>query len=84
LEVLMGSAKIAISLDRKALLRLDRLVESGAASSRSKLIQEAIEDKLRRLDRERLAAESAKLDPESEQALAEEGLAEDFAAWPPY
>jgi len=80
----MSSTKIAISLDRKALHRLDRLVESGAASSRSKLIQEAIEDKLRRLDRERLAAECAKLDPESEQAMAEEGLAEDLANWPPY
>jgi len=80
----MGSAKIAISLDRKALLRLDRLVESGAASSRSRLIQEAIEDKLQRLDRERLAAECAKMDPEAEQAMAEEGLAEDLANWRPY
>jgi metal-responsive CopG/Arc/MetJ family transcriptional regulator len=80
----MASTKIAISLDEKALHRLDRLVKSGAAPSRSKLIQEAIEEKLRRLDRLRLARECAKLDPESEQALAEQGLAEDLASWPPY
>jgi metal-responsive CopG/Arc/MetJ family transcriptional regulator len=80
----MGSAKIAISLSREALLRLDRLVESGAASSRSKLIQQAVEEKLGRLDRQHLARECAKLDPRSEQALADEGLAEDLATWPPY
>jgi metal-responsive CopG/Arc/MetJ family transcriptional regulator len=82
--VYMGSAKIAISLDRKALLRLDRLVRGGAAPSRSKLIQEAIEEKLRRLDRRRLAVACAKLAPKSEQSLADEGLAEDLAAWPPF
>jgi metal-responsive CopG/Arc/MetJ family transcriptional regulator len=80
----MGSAKIAISLHRDALRRLDQLVESGEASSRSKLIQEAIEEKLGRLDRQRLARECAKLDPQSEQALADQGLAEDLATWPPY
>lgn len=58
--------------------------ERGVTASRSKLIQEAIEDKLRRLERERLVAECAKLDPESEQAMAEEGLAEDLSAWPSY
>ena len=80
----MGAAKIAISLDKEALLRLDRLIESGAAPSRSKLIQEAIEEKLARLDRQRLARECAKLDPRSEQVLADEGLIGDLAAWPPY
>ncbi|MDP9122239.1 MAG: ribbon-helix-helix domain-containing protein [Acidobacteriota bacterium] len=80
----MASAKIAISLDKEALLRLDLLVASGAAASRSKLIQEAIEEKLRRLDPQRLARECAKLDRRSEQAGADEGLAEDLAAWPPY
>ncbi|HLX06427.1 MAG TPA: ribbon-helix-helix domain-containing protein [Thermoanaerobaculia bacterium] len=80
----MGSAKIAISLDRKDLLRLDRLVASGAAASRSKLIQVALQEKLGRLDRALLARECSKLDPIAEQALAEEGLAEDLATWPPY
>ncbi|MBV8202876.1 MAG: ribbon-helix-helix protein, CopG family [Acidobacteria bacterium] len=80
----MSSAKIAISLGKDALRRLDELVESGAASSRSKLVQEAIEEKLGRLGRQRLAQECAKLDLQAEQALADVGLGEDLAAWPSY
>jgi hypothetical protein len=41
-------------------------------------------EKLERLEHRRLAAECAKLDPVSEQALAEEGLGGDLAAWPAY
>ena len=47
-------------------------------------IQDAVEEKLARLDRTRLIRESAKLDPEIEQKLADEGLAEDFEEWPEY
>jgi hypothetical protein len=54
------------------------------ASSRSKLIQEAVEEKLGRLDRQRLAAECAKLDPQAEQTFADMGLGEELAAWPSY
>jgi len=43
-------------------------------TNRSKAIQEAVEDKLIRLDKSRLAQECAKLDRAFEQALAEEGL----------
>jgi hypothetical protein len=32
----------------------------------------------------RLAEACARLDPDEEQALAEEGIAADFAAWPEY
>ena len=35
-------------------------------------------------DRERLARESAKLDPKVEQAMAEEGMSRDLADWPEY
>jgi Arc/MetJ-type ribon-helix-helix transcriptional regulator len=80
----MSSAKIAISLKEDALRRLDALVKRGVASSRSKLIQEAVEEKLGRLDRQRLAAECDKLDPEAEQTLADMGLGEELAAWPSY
>jgi hypothetical protein len=43
-----------------------------------------VEEKLARLDRTRLIRETAKLDPEIEQKLADEGLAEDFEEWPEY
>jgi Arc/MetJ-type ribon-helix-helix transcriptional regulator len=79
----MRTAKVAISLDRRTLTRVDRLVRLGAFPSRSRLVQDSIEEKLRRIDGVRLARECAKLDRRLERALAEEGL-EPIAEWPPY
>lgn len=80
----MPSSKIAVSIPRELLDRLDRLVAENRLSSRSGAVQEALRDKLDRLDRTRLARECAKLDRASEQKLADEGLAEDLARWPAY
>jgi hypothetical protein len=52
--------------------------------SRSKVIQEALESQLSRLDRSRLALECAKLDPKQERALAEEGINHEVEQWPEY
>lgn len=79
----MATAKIAISIDPADLEELDELVARGAAASRSALIQEAVHDKLARLKRTRLAAESAKLDPGQERAEAESWLGSE-PAWPAY
>ena len=80
----MQTAKIAITLDQGTLLRLDRLVMQQVFPSRSNAIQVAIQEKIERLDRTRLARECAKLDPREEQALAEEGVAQELAEWPAY
>lgn len=80
----MSSAKIAITIDQDLLRRLDRLVEEQKFPNRSRALQEALRDKLERLDRSRLARECAKLDPAEERRLAEEGLAEDLKSWPAY
>ena len=80
----METAKVAISISKKTLKRLDGLVKEQVFPSRSRAIQEAIEDKLNRLDRTRLAQECARLDPVAEQAMAEEGLSEELARWPEY
>jgi Arc/MetJ-type ribon-helix-helix transcriptional regulator len=80
----VASAKIAVSLRKSTVERLDRLVERGVYPSRSRAIQEAIDDRLSRLSRDRLARECAKLDPEFEAALAEEGLKEETEQWPEY
>ena len=80
----MKTAKVAISINKKTLKRLDHLVKNQVFPSRSRAIQEAIEDKLNRLERTRLAQECAKLDPAAEQAMAEEGLSEELARWPEY
>jgi metal-responsive CopG/Arc/MetJ family transcriptional regulator len=77
-------AKVAISLDESTLERLDKLVERAVFSNRSQAIQEAVEEKLARMERSRLARECAKLDPTFERALAEEGMSEDATEWPEY
>jgi metal-responsive CopG/Arc/MetJ family transcriptional regulator len=80
----MPTSKVAITLDEETLKKLDRLVGEEKFPNRSRAIQEAVEEKLSRMERTRLIRESAKLDPEYEQRLAEEGLAEDFEEWPEY
>jgi metal-responsive CopG/Arc/MetJ family transcriptional regulator len=80
----MATAKIAISVDQATLKKLDRLVKSKVFPSRSRAFQRAIEEKLEKLDRSRLAKECAKMDPKYEQALADEGLGSDLGEWPEY
>lgn len=80
----MPRSKVAVSLDERALERVDRLVREGVFPSRSRAIEAAVEEKLQRLERARLARECAKLDPAEERALAEEGMSEELAAWPAY
>jgi len=80
----MPRSKVAISLERSTLRRLDALVRRAVFPNRSRAIQSAIEEKLERLERTRLARECAKLDPAYEKALAEEGMSEDLAEWPEY
>jgi metal-responsive CopG/Arc/MetJ family transcriptional regulator len=79
----MSSAKIAISLDAEALRQVDQLVNGGSLPSRSKLIQDAVAEKLERLRRVRLARECAKLQPVAEQAAAEE-VFRGKVEWPEY
>ena len=77
-------AKVAITLDEQLLGRLDRLVKDHVFPSRSKAIQEAVADRLDRLERTRLARECAKLDPVEEKSLAEESLVAEADSWPEY
>jgi Arc/MetJ-type ribon-helix-helix transcriptional regulator len=80
----MPKAKVAVTLDRSTLERLDRLVERARFLNRSQAIEIAVEEKLARLERRRLAEECAKLDPAEEQALADLGWEADGEAWPEY
>ena len=73
----MRTAKVAVSLEKNTLERLDRLVADRVFASRSGAIQEAVAEKLERLERGRLAQECSKLDRHAEQALAEEGMVEE-------
>ena len=80
----MASAKIAVSLNKSTVERVDRLVKKGVYPSRSRAIQDALDERLSRLSRDRLARECAKLDPEYEAALAEEGMSSEVEQWPEY
>ncbi len=80
----MATTKIAITMDEKTLNRLDRLVRARKYRNRSRAIQEAVEEKLERLDRSRLAQECAKLNPDFEKAMADEGMSEELSGWPEY
>ncbi len=63
---------------------LDSLVDQRVFPNRSRAIQQAVREKLDRLQRTRLARECAKLDPAFERSLAEEGLTDDLTSWPEY
>jgi len=80
----MGRSKIAITLDEETLSAVDRLVSEHRFPNRSQAIQQALDEKLARLSQRRLAQECAKLDPDFEQSLAEEGVGGELAAWPEY
>lgn len=80
----MSSVKVAITIDRKTLQRVDGLVSRKLFPNRSRAIQQAVAEKLARMERSRLASECAKLDPKFEKALAEEGLGQKLETWPEY
>ena len=80
----MTTTKVAVTIDSKLLTEIDRLVAQRVYPNRSKAIQVALEDKLARLRRSRLARECAKLNPQDEKALAEVGMEEALKEWPEY
>ena len=80
----MSTQKVAITIEERLLRRIDQLVTAHHFPNRSKAIQEAVAEKLERLDRTRLARECLKLDPAEEQQLAQEGIGEDLREWPAY
>jgi Arc/MetJ-type ribon-helix-helix transcriptional regulator len=80
----MSKAKIAITIDKQFIEDIDRLVSTHIFQNRSQAIQEAVEEKLKRLKRTRLIKECSKLDSDFEKAVAEEGMSEDLSRWPEY
>ena len=53
----MARSKVAISLDESTLDRLDQLVKKQVFPNRSQAIEEAVTEKLARLEKSRLARE---------------------------
>lgn len=80
----MSSAKLAISMERELVKKVDRLVKVRIFPNRSQAIQKAVEEKVARLEGRRLARECARLDPKYEQKMAEEGFGSELSEWPEY
>jgi len=80
----MAASKIAITIDKSTLTRLDRLVKERKYPNRSRAIQEALEDKINKIEHNRLNEECAKLNPEEEKSFAEEGFGFEEEQWPEY
>lgn len=80
----MPSVKVAITLEQETLRQVDSLVSQRVFPNRSRAIQAAVQEKIDRLAGSRLAAECARLDPQLERALAEEGLDPDVSSWPEF
>jgi Arc/MetJ-type ribon-helix-helix transcriptional regulator len=73
-----------VSIEKQTLDELDELVKNRVFPSRSRAIQEAVQEKLTRIKKTRLAEECAKLDPKDEQAQAEEGISVELHQRPAY
>ena len=80
----MPKQKVAVTIEKNLIIKLDRMVSDGKFSSRSSAVEDAVIEQLTKIERSRLAEESAKLDPSFEQALADEGLTGDLSEWPEY
>jgi metal-responsive CopG/Arc/MetJ family transcriptional regulator len=80
----MPVSKVAIFMDRELLTALDRMVAKQKFASRSQAVQAAVREKIDRIKRRRLAEECAKMDPQFEREMAEEGMAGELAQRPEY
>ncbi len=84
ITLVMSVAKVTISIESNLLKKVDRLVKERVFSNRSQAVQAAVEEKLSRLDSNRLARECAKLNKTEEQSLADLGLASEAEEWLEY
>jgi Arc/MetJ-type ribon-helix-helix transcriptional regulator len=74
--------KIAVTLDKRTVADLDRWVSEGKYPNRSRALQSAVNLLSEREKRTRLVRELAKIDPQEEKQMAEQGLGD--SAWPEY
>ena len=75
------TVKIGITIEASDLEEIDQLVAAKVFPNRSKVIQQAISDKLLRLKKTRLAIECEKLDAEEERQMAEEWADGEIEMW---
>ena len=74
--------KVAVTLEKKIVVELDRWVLEGKYSNRSRALQAAVNLLADRERRTRLARELSKLDRREERQIAEEGIGD--TSWPEF
>ncbi len=80
----MPKQKVAVTIEKDLIAKLDHMVSQGKYASRSSAVEDAVIERITKVEKSRLAEESAKLDPAFEQMMADEGLAGDLSEWPEY
>jgi metal-responsive CopG/Arc/MetJ family transcriptional regulator len=80
----MSIAKVTVSIESNLLKKVDYLVKSKVFPNRSQAIQIAVQEKITKIDQNRLARECEKLDRHEEQAMADFGLASEVSEWLEY
>jgi Arc/MetJ-type ribon-helix-helix transcriptional regulator len=80
----MPKTKVALTLERDLVQRVDELVAEKHFGNRSQAVEAALSEKLERIAGTRLAVECSKLDPKEEKALAEHGFVASLDTWPEY
>lgn len=80
----MRRLRVAITLDRDSLNRVDVLVAKRVFSNRSHAISVAVSEMLAAREHSGLACECAKLDPDFEKAFADSGFGLGLEACPEY
>lgn len=62
----MKASKTAMTLENDMVRKIDMILKSNLFPNRNKAIQEAVAEKLKRVEKSRFAQKCAKLDPEFE------------------
>jgi Arc/MetJ-type ribon-helix-helix transcriptional regulator len=84
ITIVMGVAKVTVSIEAEIIKKVDRLVKEKVFRNRSQAVQTAVDEKLTRLEKNRLTIECSKLSKDEERAFADLGLAAEIEEWPEY
>lgn len=80
----MATVKVAITIEEALLSQVDTLIEQQVFPNRSKAFQAALQNKLLDMRRRRFTEACAKLDPQEEKEMAEEGMSVELNIWAEY
>lgn len=80
----MPKAKIAITINEDIVDKIDQLVKKHDYQNRSQVIEDAIREKLLKINKYRLSKELNNIDIDEERKMAEEGIEGEINEWAQY